>query len=92
MANAARDTPVETRTAGAAAPVHALGNRLVIVALGTSPLMWLIELWAPQWAIYFFRASWVVLVAVAAVVVVRERRSIRRPNAAGPGTRADQEH
>ena len=90
MANAARDT-VDTTTAGATAPVHVLGNRLVIAALVTSPLMWLIELWAPQWVIYFFRASWVALVAVAAVVVVRERRSNRRPNTAGPGSRGDQE-
>lgn len=58
--------------------MHVLGNRLVIAALVTSPLMYLIELVAPQWVIYLFRASWVVLVTVAAIVVVRERRSNRR--------------
>ncbi len=55
-----------------------LGNRLVSTALATSPLMYLIELVAPQWVIYVFRAAWVALVAVAAVIVVRERRMSRR--------------
>lgn len=80
-----------------------LGNRLVIAALVTSPLMYLIELVAPQWLIYVFRASWVVLVAVAAVVVAQERRTgrrrntgrpnttARRPNTAGPRARGEQE-
>lgn len=65
---------------------HPLGNVLVLAALVTSPLMWVIELIAPQWVIYVFRASWVVLVAVAAVVVVRERRDLRRRSS---GVRSD---
>ncbi len=85
MANAARDVPTDDVPTGDATGrstqrVHELGNRLVIAALVTSPLMYLIELVAPRWVIYVFRASWVVLVAVAAVVVVRERRSVRRPS------------
>ena len=91
MANAAPGTPVDSSTARTGAPAHVLGNRLVIAALVTSPLMYLIELFAPLWVIYFFRASWVVLVAVAAVVVARERRSRRRPDTAGPLARAEQE-
>ncbi len=91
MANTARDTPVDSSTTPRGAPAHVLGNRLVIAALVTSPLMYLIELVAPQWVIYFFRASWVVLVAVAAVVVARERRSLRHPDTAGPRARGDQE-
>ena len=91
MANTARDTPVDSRTTRSGAPGHPLGNRLVIAALVTSPLMYLIELVAPQWVIYFFRASWVALVAVTAVVVARERRSSRRQNTAGPDARVDEE-
>ena len=77
-----------TRTT-TATPTHVLGNRLVIAALVTSPLMYLIELIAPQWLIYVFRASWVVLVAVAAIVVARERRSSRRSQTAGTSSPAE---
>lgn len=79
VANAAQDPSIGGRTErNRSAEVHVLGNRLVIAALVTSPLMYLIELVAPLWVIYAFRASWVVLVAVAAIVVVQERRESRR--------------
>lgn len=83
VANAARDPSIGERTErNRTAEVHVLGNRLVIAALVTSPLMYLIELVAPLWLIYVFRASWVVLVAVAAIVVVQERRESRRARTA----------
>ncbi|MDQ2678445.1 MAG: hypothetical protein M3Y51_06835 [Actinomycetota bacterium] len=89
MANAARDTPADSPRVHSTA-AHVLGNRLVIAALVTSPLMYLIELIAPQWVIYCFRAGWVALVAVAAVVVARERRSTRRPRAIVSSDRTDE--
>ena len=90
MAKTARGAHFEPVSAASPRP-HALGNRLVIAALVTSPLMYLIELVAPQWVIYVFRAAWVVLVAVAAFVVARERRAARRPLTARSSGRAEQE-
>lgn len=78
MASSTERSPTGTSgTSSSLTRAHPLGNALVVAALVTSPAMWVIELVAPTWLIYAFRASWVLLVAVAAVVVVRERRAMR---------------